>query len=211
MVASGHWALIAFKRTYQQQMRQLQASGQPVDAIKNPLERPLRLGCIMLPRFAGLPPGYRVSSRSAAINARSPRREEALQFLQYLAGPVYSKLINQEVDALPGNPEHAMLGVEPISSSGDLARVEMHKTTIRAVHEGAYSVRQSPFLFQSDVSRILKTQVGRLESKPDSDIDSLLRDAQAELDRLISRSLTRNPTLQELWKNRAAPANPAAP
>jgi ABC-type sugar transport system, periplasmic component len=199
MLVSGHWSLIAFGRAYDKQMEALQQKGISPESITNPLERPLRLGAVLCPHFAGRPACYRVSSRSAGINSRSPHREEALKFLQYLAGPTYSRLLNEEADFLPGNPKYAELGVQP--GPADLARPELQDATVEAMNHG-YVPRYSPFLFTGDVLRVLRSQISRLESNPNVTTDDMLKAANSELNTLLRRNLERNADLRKLFIER---------
>ena len=199
MLISGHWSLIAFGRAYQKQTEFLANQGIDPATITNPLDRPLRLGAVLYPHFADLGPHYRVGSRVAGINARSPRREEALQFLQYLAGPTYSKLLNEGTDFLPGNPKYADLGAEP--GPPDLARPELQAATERAMEFG-YAPRSSPFLFMGDIIRVMNAQISRLESNPAVTTDDMLKSAQKELNTLVRRNLDRNLELRALFIER---------
>jgi len=196
MVITGHWSLIAFTQAYKQSIDNLKARGINPDEVTDPFERPLRIGAVLIPKFADMPPYYRLNARVAGINSKSPRREEALKFLQYLAGPTYSRLLNEGTDWLPGNPEYASLGVEPGPES--LNRVNLQKATEEAVSHG-YSMRLSPYLLTSDVTRVIGAQVSRLESNPDISIDSLLQSADSELKKLIRRNLDRNQELKEQY------------
>lgn len=204
MVATGHWSLIAFGRAYQKQVESLENQGIKIDDIENPLDKPLRIGAVLIPHFAGKPAVYRIGSRVAGINAKSPRREQALAFLQYLAGPTYSKLLNEGTDALPGNPEYANLGVEPGPPA--LSRLELQKTTETAMASG-YSPRESPFVLNGDVLRVLRAQISRMESDPNIPVDDLLRVAEAEIKTLMRRNLDRNPNLKKLYIERFGEAS----
>ena len=204
MTSTGHWSLIAFGRAYQQQIEFLKSRGLKEEDIKNPLDRPLRLGAVLIPHFAGRPPSYRVHRRVAGINAKSPRREEALQFLQYLAGPTYSGLLNEGTDWLPGNPQYAQLGVDPGPSA--LARPELQKATEDAMAYG-YVPRRSPFLLSGDVNRVLGEQISRMESNPSISVEALLQAAEADLKTLMRRNLERNPTLKKLYLERFGEAS----
>lgn len=192
MIVTGHWALISFGRAYQQQVENLKKGGEHA-------KPPLRLGAVVGPHFAGYPPTYRIQSRVAGINAMSPRREEALAFLQYLAGPTYSRLLNEGTDWLPGNPAYAELGITP--GPEDLARTELQDATRDAVTHG-YVPRHSPFLLTSDVVRVLSAQISRMESSPTIPIESLLATAEMELKVLMRRNLDRNPKLKSLYVQR---------
>jgi ABC-type glycerol-3-phosphate transport system substrate-binding protein len=199
MLIGGHWSLIAFGRAYEKQVAALKDKGIDIASIKNPLERPLRLGATLYPYFAGSEPHYRVGSRVAGINSRSPNREEALKFLQYLAGPNYSKLLNEGTDFLPGNPKYADLGADP--GPPDLSRPELQAATVEAMTYG-FAPRYSPFLFMGDVLRVIKAQISRLESNPDVTTDEMLRAANKELVTLIRRTLNRDAELRKLFIER---------
>jgi len=196
MVLTGHWSLIAFNQAYKQSVDNLRARGINPDEVTDPFERPLRIGAVLIPKFPDLPPNYRLNARVAGINSKSPRREEALAFLQYLAGPTYSRLLNEGTDWLPGNPKYSELGVEPGPES--LNRVALQNTTKEAVSYG-YSMRVSPYLLTSDVSRVIAAQVSRLESNPDISVESLLQSADTELKKLIRRNLDRNLELKKQY------------
>ena len=199
MAITGHWALIAFGQAYQQQLDELTRNGLKEEDIKDPLKKPLRLGAVLIPKFSKLPPSYQVQSRVAGINAKSPRREEPLKFLQYLAGPTYSELLNAGEDWLPGNPEYSELGVDPGPPA--LSRQELQDRTVEAMSYG-YSPRQSPFLLTSDVFRVIGNQISRLESTPDISTQALLDAAQSDLQTLMRRTLERNPNLESLFIER---------
>lgn len=199
MMLSGQWSLIAFNRTHKHQMEALKKAGVKPEDIADLLQRPIRLGAVLIPRFADREPSYRILGRLAGINKYSPHKKAALSFLQYLAGPVYAESINRGTDALPGNPKYANTGVE--EGPPDLARVEMHTVTKEAVQYG-YSPRRSPFLLTSDVIRILETQISRLEANPSLPVEKLLADAQKELEVLMRRNLDRNPKLKDLYAKR---------
>jgi len=199
MIAVGHWALISFARAHALQAERLEKQGLRGEDIRNPLDRPLRLGAVLIPKFSGHAPSYRVRGRIAGINARSPRREQALAFLQYLAGPTYSRLLNESADWLPGNPRYAGLGVEPGASALD--RPLLQKTTEEAMTYG-YAMRRSPFLLTSEVSRVLNEQIGRMESNPSIPVEVLLKTADDALRVLLRRNLDRNPALKHLYLQR---------
>jgi len=204
MVVTGHWSLIAFNQAYKQSLANIQSKGIKIEDIKNPLDRPLRIGGILIPKFADREPSYRLQARVAGINVNSPNREKALEFLQYLAGPTYSKFLNEGTDWLPGNPKYATLGVEP--GPPDLERVKLQEVTTEAVSHG-YTHRVSPFILKSDVLRVLNTQMSRLESSPDISVESLLKRANDELLTSMRRNLDRNPDLKKLYIERFGEAS----
>jgi hypothetical protein len=197
MLVSGKWVLIRLRGAHADQTRKLQrgtARGGAPEA-----ERPavLRLGSVPLPHMAGHPPRYLVRSRSAVINQRRPRRQAALAFLQYLASPEYSRLINEGVDSLPGNPRYASLGIR--EGVPDLAELQMHRHTVDSMAFG-HVLRRSPFLLEWDVTRVLDGQVGRMESNPAIPVADLLRSAQEELIALMQRNLNRDASLRRRYR-----------
>ena len=192
MVPVGKWALISFRRAHADQLKRRQSAGDSANAPNL-----LRLGATLIPHFKDMPPFYGVGARTAVINARSPYRDQALNFLKYLASADYCGSINRGVDALPGNPEHARLGLEP--GVPEFSEVEIHETTIAAMEYG-YRPRFSPFLLTSDVERVLRGQADRLEASPGFDVDQSLQDAEDELLRLMQRNLNRSPELRERYR-----------
>jgi multiple sugar transport system substrate-binding protein len=200
MIVTGEWAIIGLSRTYQRQVKVLADRGL-TEGQAEPALKPLRLGAVLIPRFADRPPCYRVRSRSAGINAASPNREEALQFLKFLSGASYSEVVNRETDSLPGNPQFAELGIQPGPPA--LARLEMHELTKEALRNG-YTPRRSPFISTSDAMSAVRKQVNRLENNPGLEVPVLLAAAQAEMEKLIARNLSRDPQLREQYERAAA-------
>jgi len=193
MINVGKWALANFRTAHKDQLEKWEKTG------KDPEKRNevLRLGSVLLPHHAGMKPCYTVSARSVTINALGPHKKEALQFMKFLAGKEYSTIVNEAVDALPGNPKYANIGLT--EGDPDLGEMEMHRNTIKAMDYG-YQRRLSPFLLASDVDRILKVQISRMESDPSLNIPDLLSDAQQELEDLMQRNLDRDPKLRERYK-----------
>jgi len=77
MIITGQWALSAFGRTYEQQIAELRKRGLEAAKISDPLQRPFRLGCALIPPFpnvrlptpfSAVPPG----STPAVPIARAP-------------------------------------------------------------------------------------------------------------------------------------------
>lgn len=193
MIVTGHFAIPFLERAREMQVIEAKSGTRELS------ERPLRLGCVLLPHFAGQPASYRLQARVTGINAKSRNKKEALEFLQFLSSPSYSLVVNQYTDSLPGNPKYASLGLE--EKSDEIPRVLMHQTTREAVTHG-YVPRVSPYILTSDVIRILDTQVARMENDSNLDPRDLLIEAQAELDKMLSRNLSRNPELKKRFEMR---------
>lgn len=195
MIVTGNYALISFGRTHEEQMKELETTGRKAEDLTNPLEKPLRLGTVLLPGFADQPTCYAMDSRSAGINAFSPHRRQALAFLQYLASPAYSALVNGGKDNLPGNSKYADLGAS--TEPDDLDTAHMHQVSVQAMAFG-YSMRKSPFILTGEVDQVLTGEISRLESDSSLSLDLLFQDAQRQLSRLLQRNLDHDPALKKL-------------
>ena len=190
MVGIGKWAVVNFRASYQDQIER--AGDDPAK-----LARVIRLGSVRLPHMDGMRASYRVGSKSTAINALGPNRDKAIAFLSYLTGPEYSAIINDGVDALPGNPAYADYGLQPGIPA--LSELEMHRNTVDAMAYG-YILRQSPFLLTQDIRRVIAEQIGRIEADPNLAVENALRGAEDELLMLMQRNLDRSPLLAARYK-----------
>ncbi len=199
MIMIGEWSNIGFRRQYHDQMERIARWEAADPATRGPRPEVIGLGAMMIPHFAGMPPAYNVGTRSAAINVDSKSKEDALKFLQYLAGPEYAQLINKNGDNLPGNPKYADLGVEP--GPPELARMEMHEATKESMNYG-FAINDSPYLLSSDVNRVLAEQVSRMETNPSLKVEEMLASAQKELEKLMQRNLKRDPRLRKDFEQR---------
>lgn len=197
MLAIGKWALVNFRPAYKDQVAKLERWKKTSRRDEKTRPQVMKLGSVMLPHIAGLRPRYAVAARSTAINALSPKRREALKFVQFLASKEYAQIVNEGVDALPGNPQFANVGLK--EGEPDLSELEMHRNTIKTMEYG-HQIRRSPFLLTSDVGRVLADQISRIESDPDLPVASALAAAQNELEKLMQRNLDRDPKLREKYK-----------
>lgn len=197
MISIGKWALVSLRPAYQDQVAKLKKWQQTTPRVAATRPAVMRLGSVMLPYYAGHAPCYGVGSRSVAVNALSPHRDRAVEFLQFLASKEYAELVNQGVDNLPGNPKYAYAGLEPGEPA--LSEMEMHNNMVKTMAHG-YQPRRSPFLLTSDVERVLNDQISRIESDPDLPVSDALSQAQQELERLLQRNLDRDPKLKAKYR-----------
>jgi ABC-type glycerol-3-phosphate transport system substrate-binding protein len=110
MYWGARWMMISFRRFITEQKR-ARAAWLADNPGADPAAGPeiLRLGACQIPRFeAGIRQTV-ASARCAGINVASPHREQALNFLQYLASEPYSNLINEGADSKPGNMQYNTL------------------------------------------------------------------------------------------------------
>lgn len=149
--------------------------------------RGLRLGAVECPH--GKVRIYFGGARATLINKNSPRREEALAFLEYLAGKPYNELINHQAD-----------GVAPVNrycyTSEYLRDPGFPKEDFNAVWRDsvilARSGEISPFINSLTAARILGKQMDlvRNDQKP---VAEALKTAAAQINAEIAKNLERDP------------------
>jgi len=150
------------------------------------------LGTAVLPRAKGQPSRGQTDCRAAGINVKSPHREAALKFLQYLAGPEYGRLIVQDGDSLPPNPA--------LARDGDaLANTLINDPNFHQPFADAMTTARpldpSPFIDAGQVERWVKETVERVENElvaPEEGVRALA----AEINQRIRRNLERRGDLQ---------------
>lgn len=174
------------------------------------------LGCTLLPRVGDRPSCGVTDSRGAGINVKSPHRKQALEFMQYLASPEYSKVIVQDGDSLPPDPQLARTGQQLVD------RYEpdpSFQQTFVVAEKNARPLDVSPFIDPS--------QVGRWFTDTTQEVENNLMTPQAAMQALSNQinqqirvNLERRPDLQAKYEQvtgkrytpdwwRTQPASPA--
>ncbi len=154
----------------------------------------LRLGAVACP--FGPVKVYRGYGRATLINARSPRREHALEFLKYEAAKPYNDLVNHQADALAPvirfcyTPEYLHDPEYP---------EEDYNAVWRDVMKYGVPDQVSPFINGQRASRILNKQLDlvRQDQKPVADA---LRTAAREINAEIQKTLERDPSLRRRYE-----------
>lgn len=153
------------------------------------------LAAVPLPRVGSRSSSGVAFTRAAGINIKSPRRQEALRFLQYLASPEYGRVIVEDGDALPPNPHVAetggMLVNEMVPDAG------FHQVFIDAIRN-ARSLDFSPFIDASEMTRWIKEFLEKVENRllpPDQALHALA----TQIDERIRMNLERRPDLQKKY------------
>ncbi len=156
------------------------------------------LGAALLPRVGNRPSAGVGDSGGVGINAKSPHWKEALRFLQYLASPAYSKIIVEDGDSLPPNPQLAKSGQ---ALADDLVPdPAFHQPFVEAINN-ARPLDFSPFIDATEVSRWISEYVAKAENQ-------LLTPKQAmqqlasQIDQTIRLNLERRPDLQKQYERR---------
>ncbi len=201
MLWGSRWILVQLRRLIKQQKekRAIWLKEHP-NADSGEAPEVMRLGCVMLPRFEGherVVPSY---AKCTGININSSNREDSLKFLQYLAGKNYSMIINKGGDGLPGNKNYnrdLKLLINPEFPGEE----EVHNTEIASLKYGAV-FKDSPFINAATVNRVLRKVSEKLIATPKmtrEEIAEELRTAAHEINRTISRNISRTPRLFKLY------------
>ena len=132
-----------------------------------------------------------IGARSAAVNAQSPRAQEVLSFLQYLATPEYSGLIVDDGDALPPNPARARTGED--LANGVVGNPAFHQPFIDAVTHGR-ALDVSPYINGALVERWVRERIEQVENGLIGP-DEAMRELAAEINARVRRNIEREPGL----------------
>ncbi|MBN1511736.1 MAG: extracellular solute-binding protein [Phycisphaerae bacterium] len=199
MFFAERWMLIQIRR-YFSELKTARAeweAAHPGEPYTGP--QPPRMGAVFIPRFEN---GTRYSplrARGIGINALSPHREDALKFLQYLAGPKYSELINLGADAMPGNEEY--ISPEQFYHPDWPGEKEIHDVSIESLRFGRV-LRRSPFITPSRVARLIRQVTDQIESTPDMTPDALerlMRQCAARINREMAQNIGRETQLAAFY------------
>jgi multiple sugar transport system substrate-binding protein len=157
------------------------------------------LGSVLLPRFGDLPSAGVGDSGAVGINAKSPHIKQALDFLQFLSSPQYSKIIVADGDSLPPNPKLALNGQALADSL--VPDPAFHAPFVQAI-KNARPLDYSPFIDASEVSRWIGDSVAEVENQLQTPAQALNALA-AQIDQEIRLNLQRQPALQKLYEQRS--------
>ena len=156
------------------------------------------LGAALLPRIGGRPSSGVGDSGAVGINAKSPHWRQALSFLQFLASPQYSKIIVDDGDSLPPNPQLATSGR---ALADDLIPdPAFHAPFVQAI-QNARPLDYSPFIDATEVSRWIGEYVEKVENQLLTPPQAL-RALAAQINDQIQINLERRPDLQKLYEQR---------
>ncbi|HZT40719.1 MAG TPA: extracellular solute-binding protein [Chthonomonadaceae bacterium] len=150
------------------------------------------LGAVLLPRVGDRPSCGVTDSRAAGINVKSPHWREALSFLQYLAGPDYGKVIVEDGDSLPPNPQLARTGKDLVDAA--VEDPAFHAPFIQAM-KNARPLDVSPFIDMSEVARWFSETIDKVENRLQTPPEAM-RFLADEIDTTIRQNLERRPDLQ---------------
>lgn len=154
------------------------------------------LGAALLPQVGSRPSSGVTDTRAAGINVKSPHWREALHFLQYLASPDYSKVIVDDGDALPPNPNLARNGKD--LADEEVPDPAFHEPFVQAM-KNARPLDTSPFIDASMVSRWIQETVDKVENRVQP-VDEAMRSLAEQINEQIRVDLERRPDLQRRFE-----------
>lgn len=130
-------------------------------------------------------------ARASCINRRSPRRNEALKFLVYLASPEYARLIDRQADGSPAFRRYA-IHRNPADASDPDSHVWLD------VARFAHAETASPYVDGAVVSRLINVQLDlvRIDAKTP---ERAMRDAAKAVNDAIHENLKNDPKLMARW------------
>ncbi len=138
---------------------------------------------------------YRGYGGVVMINRGSPRREDALHVLCYMAGRPYNELINHQADALC--PVKAFAEGERFLHDPDYPE-ETYNDVWREVMEYGVPDEVSPFINGSVADRIIAEQLDLIGSNLKTPEEGLRR-ATSQINEEIRKTLSRDPGLRERY------------
>jgi multiple sugar transport system substrate-binding protein len=136
------------------------------------------------------------NGRGTLINVKSPHREEALQFLLYLASPEYEKLIDQQADGIAAFKKYCQ---GPAFELNPEHPEENYNDAWRAASEEAVAPETSPYVNGQVVENILNKQIDLVKSDVKTPAQAM-KDAADQVNAEIQKKLDENPVLRKQWE-----------
>lgn len=154
------------------------------------------LGAVRIPRFEGQPSIAATRARGVGINALSPNRDAAVEFMRYLASPEYGALIVRDGDSLPPTPDLAGSGESLINPN--MPDAAFHQVFVDAI-ANAIPQDTSPYVDAAQVSRWILEAISIIENRVATP-EQAARSLTAEINKTIQRNIERQPHLRERAK-----------
>ncbi len=198
----ARWSLIQLRRfiSEQKEKRENWIKANPDKDVSECPITVLRMGCAMVPRFKDGKRYTTFGARSTGVNSQGKNVDKSVKFLSYLAGPVYSKILNEGADSKPGNKKY--LSLEQFRSKDFPGEDEIHQMSIKSIPYGR-TYRRSPFVTTAVLKRVMKKVSDKIISDENitrKDIVEALKKAADELNTKIVRNINRNQKLQKIYK-----------
>ncbi len=210
MAWAGRWYLMMMRPYLENQLKTKAEwkNNHPGEIYPGP--EPFRLGACHVPRFKNGTRYTFVGGRMAGINALSPNRFHALNFLQYAAGPDYNLSICRIADSKP--PHRQYLTLNHFYSKEYPDEKEVHDISIDATRYGKVEPR-SPFINRFLVTRIMHKNFDKINNTGDltpRDIEKTCQLMANEINTIIARNIERNDKMRELYRKMLSNGAPPA-
>jgi ABC-type glycerol-3-phosphate transport system substrate-binding protein len=154
-----------------------------------------KLGAVTIPRAGDRPSQGQCGTRAAGINVKSEHIPEALKFLQFLAGPEYSRCIVLDGDSLPPSPEVARTGADLVNDIVD--DPAFHAPFIEAMRNSR-PLDTSPFISATLAERWLGERLDKIENKMPP--EEAMRSVAGEINKRIRQNLERRGDLRRKFR-----------
>ncbi len=144
---------------------------------------------------------FRAYGRATLINRNSPHVREALDFLAYLAGPAYNRLVNEQADGISAFPRY---------DQGDRYLhdpkhpEETYNAVWRDISADALGDDVSPYIDGSTCARLMKNQFDEVQGNLKSPAQAM-HDAAANINAEIQRAIREDPALARRYRGGIAP------
>lgn len=139
-------------------------------------------------------------ARTTLINKHSPHREQALDFLTFLAGEPYSKLINDQADAF--GPMRRLSTTKDFLFNPAFPK-ETYNDVWAGIMDKAESDETSPYVNLEVASRILYRQLDLIKSRQKTPAQAM-KDAEDDVNREIQKSIAKSPSLKAEYDKQIA-------
>ncbi len=165
-------------------------------ALRDPQYSHLQLGAAEAPY--GLIHTFVGYGKATLINRNSPRRQEALKFLQYLASPEYNRLINHQADGCCAVMQYAY---EPQFLHDPEYPDETDNAIWRNLLKSAEPEQVSPFMNGAVLEWLMHNQLDLIKGGTVSAADGM-RETARRVNDFIQENLRSSPALKEEYDRR---------
>ena len=142
---------------------------------------------------------FRAYGRATLVNRNGRDPKAALDFLRYLAGPAYNRLVNDQADGISAFPEYDQgerFLYDPRHPD------EIYNAVWRDVARRAVGDDVSPYIDGATSARLLKNQFDEVQANLKTPAEAM-RDAAANINAQIQQDLEEDPSLARRYREGA--------
>ena len=195
MAASGGWGLDSMKWFGAGRVAMAYGGRWWLCRLRNKKDYPgLRMGVVEV-QFGPLR-RYKGGGGAVMINKRSPRREQALEFIKYMAGREYNELVNHQADAL--GPVKRFTTTERFLHDPDFPDEDNNDVWRRVIALGEPQ-EDCEFINGAVAERIVSEQLDLVRARQKSAAEGM-RSAARKINAEIAKTVARNPSLRAQYE-----------